>query len=181
MYGSPSTGRQACHKPGRLNPQESAQRLGFVSGHAFRRAASSRNRPRLQARREGVCPKPGAGYPTSRRLCEKWGFHNGGRHSAEPILPEYQSIGVGSVFPALPGAKDVFLGVQCEPEHSLVLTWRLPNGKYQTSSGLGPRPTSAQRDPPDRARSHCTRLSPLRSAAMARNTNRQPGTLAHAA
>ena len=58
---------------------------------------------------------------------------NGGRPSAERILPEYQSIGVGSVFPALPGAKDVFLVAQCEPEHSLVLSWRLPNGKYQTT------------------------------------------------
>jgi len=58
---------------------------------------------------------------------------NGGRHSAERILPEYQNIGVGSVFPALPGAKDVFVVAQCEPEHSLVLSWRLPSGQYQTT------------------------------------------------
>ena len=58
---------------------------------------------------------------------------NGGRPSAERILPEYQSIRVGSVFPALPGAMDVFLVAQCEPEHSLVLSWRLPNGKYQNT------------------------------------------------
>ncbi len=31
---------------------------------------------------------------------------NGRHHSAERILPEYQSISVGSVFPALPGVAD---------------------------------------------------------------------------
>jgi len=58
---------------------------------------------------------------------------NGGHHSAERSLPEYQNIGVGSVFPALPGAKDVFVVAQCEPEQSLVLSWRLPGGRYQTT------------------------------------------------
>ncbi len=58
---------------------------------------------------------------------------NGRHHSAERILPEYQSISVGSVFPALPGAKDVFVVAQFEPGQSLVLSWRLPNGRYQTS------------------------------------------------
>jgi|SRR5208283_1002314 len=58
---------------------------------------------------------------------------NGGHHSSERILPDLQSISVGSVFPALPGVKDVFVVAQCEPEHSLVLSWRLPNGKYQTT------------------------------------------------
>jgi hypothetical protein len=58
---------------------------------------------------------------------------NGGYHSAEHILPEYQSVAVGNVFPALPGVKDVFVVAQCEPGHSLVLSWRLPNGAYQTT------------------------------------------------
>ena len=58
---------------------------------------------------------------------------NGGQRSAERILPEYQSIDVGWVLPALPGATDVFVVVQCEQEHSLVLSWRLPNGKNQTT------------------------------------------------
>ncbi len=58
---------------------------------------------------------------------------NGGQHSAEGILPNYQNIRVGSVLPALPGAKDVFLVAQCEREHSLVLAWRLPGGIYQTT------------------------------------------------
>ena len=58
---------------------------------------------------------------------------NGGQHSAERILPEYQDISVGIVFPALPGAKDVFTVARCEPDRSLVLSWRLPNGRYQTT------------------------------------------------
>ena len=29
--------------------------------------------------------------------------------------------------------KDAFVVVQCEPEHSLVLSWRLPNGQHQTT------------------------------------------------
>jgi hypothetical protein len=58
---------------------------------------------------------------------------NGGHPSAERILPAHQNIGVGSIFPALPGATDVFVVAQCEPEHSLVLVWRLPSGKYQTT------------------------------------------------
>jgi hypothetical protein len=58
---------------------------------------------------------------------------NGGRHSSERILPQYQDIRPGMVFPALPGAKDVFVVVQCEAEKSLVLAWQLPNGSYQTT------------------------------------------------
>jgi len=58
---------------------------------------------------------------------------NGGQRSAVRILPAYQNIGVGSVLPALPGVSDVFLVVRCEPERSLVLSWRLPSGEYQTT------------------------------------------------
>lgn len=58
---------------------------------------------------------------------------NGGRHSAERILPDYQNIHVGSIFPALPTAHDVFIVAQCNPERSLVLAWQVPNGQYQTS------------------------------------------------
>ena len=58
---------------------------------------------------------------------------NGGQHSAERIVPEYQDISVGSVFPALPGARDVFTVAQFDPERSLVLSWRLPGGRYQTT------------------------------------------------
>ena len=58
---------------------------------------------------------------------------NRGHRSAERILPEQQNIRVGAVFPALPGATDVFVVAQYEPERSLVLAWRLPDGKYQTT------------------------------------------------
>jgi hypothetical protein len=58
---------------------------------------------------------------------------NGGRHSSERILPQYQDIRPGMVFPALPGAKDVFVVVQCEAEKNLVLAWQLPDGSYQTT------------------------------------------------
>ena len=58
---------------------------------------------------------------------------NGGHRSTERILPEFQDIAVGSVFPALPGARDVFVVAQYEPERSLVLCWRLPDGHYQTT------------------------------------------------
>jgi len=58
---------------------------------------------------------------------------NGSHQSAERILPEFQQVTVGTVFPALPGAKDVFVVAQCEPERSLVLSWRLPDGRYQTT------------------------------------------------
>ncbi len=58
---------------------------------------------------------------------------NGGQPSAERILAEFQNVGVGTVFPALPGVKDVFVVTQCEPEHALVLAWRSPNGTYLTT------------------------------------------------
>ncbi len=58
---------------------------------------------------------------------------NGGQKSAERILPEYQQIGVGAVFPAVRGAKDVFVVAQWEFEKSLVLSWRTPEGRCQTT------------------------------------------------
>ena len=61
-------------------------------------------------------------------------FIDNGRHaSAERLLPEYQNISVGSVLPAIPGAKDVFVVAECEPDRSLVLSWRLADGRYQTT------------------------------------------------
>ena len=58
---------------------------------------------------------------------------NRGYHSATGIIPAYQEIQVGSVFPALPGAKDVFVVAAVDSERSLVLAWRQPNGAYQTT------------------------------------------------
>ena len=48
---------------------------------------------------------------------------NGGRRSNERIARDLQSIAVGTVFPALPGATDGFTVVECQPESSLVLGW----------------------------------------------------------
>jgi hypothetical protein len=53
---------------------------------------------------------------------------NGGRHSAERILPGLQSPSVGAVFPALPGRRDGFVLLENEPSHWLVLGWPSPNG-----------------------------------------------------
>ena len=48
---------------------------------------------------------------------------NGGRRSNERIARDLQSIAIGTVFPALPGATDGFTVVECQPESSLVLGW----------------------------------------------------------
>lgn len=58
---------------------------------------------------------------------------NGGHRSAERILPQFQDGSVGTVFPALPGAKDVFVVAQYQAGRSLILAWRLPTGAYQTT------------------------------------------------
>jgi len=58
---------------------------------------------------------------------------NGGHRSSSQIIPSYQKIAAGSVMPAIPGAKDVFVVARCEPERSLVLAWRLPDGEYRTT------------------------------------------------
>ena len=58
---------------------------------------------------------------------------NRGYRSANRILPEFQDIRVGSILPALPGAKDVFVVAAADPQRSFVLAWRQQNGKYQTT------------------------------------------------
>ena len=58
---------------------------------------------------------------------------NGGQPSSETILANYQTIRVGSILPAFPGAKDAFVVVQYEHNHHLVLAWKLSSGKYQTT------------------------------------------------
>jgi hypothetical protein len=58
---------------------------------------------------------------------------NGSMPSAEQILPEFQNIEAGDVFPALPGATNVFVVVEVEPERSLVLAWRSAEGRYLTT------------------------------------------------
>jgi hypothetical protein len=61
---------------------------------------------------------------------------NGRRRSAKRIVPELQSIAVGALFPALPGATDGFFVVQFEPERFLVLGWPAPDGSYLTTWAL---------------------------------------------
>jgi hypothetical protein len=53
---------------------------------------------------------------------------NGGRPSANRILPELQTVCSGTLFPAVPGATDAFIVFKYEPERFLVLGWMLePN------------------------------------------------------
>ena len=51
---------------------------------------------------------------------------NGGRRSAEQIIPELQNATVGSIFPALPQRRDGFVLVESEPAHWLILGWPAP-------------------------------------------------------
>ena len=51
---------------------------------------------------------------------------NGGHRSADQLLPQFQTVGIGSVFPAVPGAIDAFVVLRYEPERSLVLGWVPP-------------------------------------------------------
>jgi hypothetical protein len=47
---------------------------------------------------------------------------NGRRPSATKILPQYQDVEVGQIFPALPGVTDAFVVTEVDPGRSLVLT-----------------------------------------------------------
>lgn len=53
---------------------------------------------------------------------------NGGKRSAERIIPELQTIEVGYLFPWLPGASEGFILLACEPGHALVLGAPAPDG-----------------------------------------------------
>jgi hypothetical protein len=54
---------------------------------------------------------------------------NGGRPSARRIVPELQSLAVGTIFPAVPGATDGFTLLDFEPGRFLVLGWLAPDGQ----------------------------------------------------
>jgi hypothetical protein len=47
---------------------------------------------------------------------------NAGRPSAERVLPEFQDVSPGDIFPALPGARDAFVVAAVDPPRDLVLT-----------------------------------------------------------
>jgi hypothetical protein len=55
---------------------------------------------------------------------------NGGRHSAEKVLPRLQHPIPGSVFPALPGTTDGFELVACERHQWLILGWADQHNGY---------------------------------------------------
>ena len=48
---------------------------------------------------------------------------NGGRRSADRIIPEFQTITVGDLFPATPGATDAFMLMGYDSDRSLILAW----------------------------------------------------------
>jgi uncharacterized protein YndB with AHSA1/START domain len=48
---------------------------------------------------------------------------NGGRRSAERIVPALQHIEPGTLMPWLPGATEGFTVLRVEPEHDLVIGW----------------------------------------------------------
>jgi hypothetical protein len=55
---------------------------------------------------------------------------NGGRPSADRIVPELQHLSAGMLFPALPGATDGFTLASFEPGRSLVIGWKAPGGGW---------------------------------------------------
>ena len=55
---------------------------------------------------------------------------NGGQPSAEELLPQFQTIGVGAVLPALPGVTDCFIVVAYEAQRFLILGWPSQDGTY---------------------------------------------------
>ena len=55
---------------------------------------------------------------------------NGGKRSADRIVPELQKLAIGMVFPALPGATDGFTLASFEADRSLVIGWKAPGGGW---------------------------------------------------
>ena len=100
---------------------------------------------------------------------------NGGRRSSERIARDLQSIAVGTVFPALPGATDGFTVVECQPESSLVLGWA-------PASHAAPAVTWAfvleevdnETHAPDRSSPRSTGLSLLRCSGVDRRAVHSP-------
>ena len=54
---------------------------------------------------------------------------NGGRPSATEIVPWFQDVAVGTLFPAMPGTTDGFVALACERNWYLVLAWPAPKGE----------------------------------------------------
>ena len=54
---------------------------------------------------------------------------NGGCPSATRVRPELQHLGVGMVFPAVPGVTEGFTLLSFEVDRHLLLGWRAPSGE----------------------------------------------------
>jgi hypothetical protein len=54
---------------------------------------------------------------------------NGGKQSSKTILPEFQDVEAGQIFPALPGADDAFVVAEVEHGNNLVLIVPGPKNK----------------------------------------------------
>ena len=70
---------------------------------------------------------------------------NGGRKSAEHIVPALQAIALGALFPALPGTTDGFHVQHYEPRRSLVLGWRGAGGELLVTWSFVLLPVGATR------------------------------------
>ena len=58
---------------------------------------------------------------------------NGGKPSAEELLPQFQAVAPGTLLPALPRVTEGFFVADCEPERYLVLAWPAHDGSYITT------------------------------------------------
>jgi hypothetical protein len=58
---------------------------------------------------------------------------NGRQSSAKRIVPEFQHIAVGTIFPALPGVTEGFVVITHEVERLLILGWPSQDGTYLTT------------------------------------------------
>src|SRR4029453_2030259 len=71
---------------------------------------------------------------------------NGGKGSADCVIPQFQTISVGTLFPALPGATDGFFVLAFQPARYLILG-ALPRGGVHVATWafvleeLGPEQT----------------------------------------
>ena len=72
-------------------------------------------------------------------------FDNGGRRSAERILPDYQHLTIGTVMPALPGVREGFLVLAFEPSRYLILGWGSPPGAPLVTWAFVLEPITAER------------------------------------
>jgi hypothetical protein len=70
---------------------------------------------------------------------------NGGRRSADQILPEHQHLTVGTLMPALPGVREGFLVLAFEPRRNLILGWGSPGAPPLTTWAFVLEPASSDR------------------------------------